>query len=97
MSRRYVGVMVTDATTADRDYTPDQLELIQAIAAYQKAYGRRFPTFTEVLEVARSLGYRKVAPPMSIAELRDSEYTNHKTPRAKIEDSRRRRRQCRST
>ena len=42
-------------------YDDDEAELIAAMARYQKANGRRFPSFSEVLAVAKSLGYRKVA------------------------------------
>jgi len=41
----------------------DAVEFARAIAAYQKATGRRFPAWSEVLEIAKSLGYRRVAPP----------------------------------
>lgn len=49
-----------DPTTCDRDYSADELEFIQAIELYKKTSGRSFPTWSEVLEVARSLGYQKV-------------------------------------
>ena len=48
-----------DPTTCDRDYSNDEMEFIQAIELYKKTSGRTFPTWSEVLEVARSLGYRK--------------------------------------
>lgn len=44
------------------DVAGDELEFLQAIEAYQRQYGRRYPTWREVLFVARCLGYRKVAP-----------------------------------
>ena len=37
----------------------DELEFINAIAAYKQAYGKPFPTWSEVLHVVKSLGYRK--------------------------------------
>jgi hypothetical protein len=43
------------------DYTADEWEFIRAVAAYQKRFRRRYPTWREVLLVARCLGYRKVA------------------------------------
>ena len=39
-----------------------------AMAAYQKRARRRFPTWREVLHVARCLGYRKVADPVPVDE-----------------------------
>ncbi|MBY0513950.1 MAG: hypothetical protein K2P78_08575 [Gemmataceae bacterium] len=43
------------------DYTDDEWEFIRAVADYQKRWRRRFPSYREVLFVARCLGYRKVA------------------------------------
>ena len=42
------------------DLTGDVLEFVLAVHAYQRRYRRRFPGWSEVLYVARSLGYRKV-------------------------------------
>jgi len=41
------------------DYTSPELELLGAIEAYKCSSGRLFPTWSEVLEVVRSLGYEK--------------------------------------
>jgi hypothetical protein len=46
----------------------EQFEFLMAIDEYKKANGRPFPTWTEVLEVIRALGYRKVAEPTELAE-----------------------------
>ncbi len=48
-----------DPTTCERDYTPDEIEFMQALDAYKRASGRMFPTCSEILEVVRSLGYVK--------------------------------------
>ena len=40
--------------------TDDQFEFIMAIDQYKRLNKRPFPTWTEVLEVIRVLGYRKV-------------------------------------
>ncbi len=48
------------------DMTSDDTEFLLAIAAYQKRFRRRYPTWREVLFVARSLGYRKVAPAAAV-------------------------------
>jgi hypothetical protein len=39
-----------------------QFEFIRAIDTYKKVNKRMYPTWTEVLEVFRQLGYRKVQP-----------------------------------
>lgn len=52
-----------DPTTCERDYRPDEVEFMKAIDDYKRRSGRAFPTWSEVLEVLRDLGYRKVAAP----------------------------------
>lgn len=44
------------------EYTADEIEFIRAMDTFMKRTGKRFPTFTEVLAVAKSLGYRKNEP-----------------------------------
>jgi hypothetical protein len=53
-----------DPTTCERDYTEDEIEFMRAMDDYKRRSGRQFPTWSEVLEVIRDLGYRKVAEPM---------------------------------
>ena len=50
-----------DPTTCERDYSDAELEFMNAIQAYKARSGRLFPTWSEVLEVARGLGYEKAA------------------------------------
>jgi hypothetical protein len=45
----------------------EQFEFIMAIDEYKRANARPFPTWTEVLEVIKALGYRKVADPQPLA------------------------------
>jgi hypothetical protein len=45
----------------------EQFQFIMAIDEYKRANSRPFPTWTEVLEVIRALGYRKVAEPQALA------------------------------
>ena len=54
--RRFV-----DPTTCERDYSQAELEFMQAIQEYKQKSGRMFPTWSEVLEVVRDLGYQKPA------------------------------------
>ena len=48
-----------DPTTCDRDYSPAELEFMLAMSQYKHKSGRMFPTWSEVLEVVRELGYEK--------------------------------------
>lgn len=57
-----------DPTTCERDYSEDEVEFMSAMDDYKRRSGRQFPTWSEVLEVVRSLGYRKVAEP-SVVEM----------------------------
>lgn len=41
-------------------YTDDQLEFLVAVDRYKRSRRRPFPTWTEVLAIVLSLGYRKV-------------------------------------
>jgi hypothetical protein len=44
----------------------EQFEFLLAIEEYKKKNTRPFPTWTEVLEVIKAMGYRKVAEPQSL-------------------------------
>jgi hypothetical protein len=48
-----------DPTTFERDYAPAELEFMQAMQEYKQWSGRKFPTWSEVLEVLQGLGYEK--------------------------------------
>lgn len=52
-----------DPTTCERDYSGAEVEFMRAMDDYKRKSGRPFPTWSEVLEVMLSLGYRKVAEP----------------------------------
>ena len=52
--RRFV-----DPTTCERDYSLAEMEFMQAMHDYKQRSGRMFPTWSEVLEVLKSLGYEK--------------------------------------
>ncbi len=53
--RRFV-----DPTTCERDYSQAELEFMLAMNDYKQKSGRMFPTWSEVLEVLRGLGYEKI-------------------------------------
>lgn len=46
----------------------EQYQFLMAIDEYKKTNERPFPTWTEVLEIIKALGYRKVAEPQSLSE-----------------------------
>ncbi len=48
------------------EMTDEQFEFIMAIDEYKKVNSRPFPTWTEVLDLMKALGYRKVAEPRDI-------------------------------
>lgn len=50
-----------DPTTCERDYNVEEIEFMRAMDEYKRDFGRPFPTWSEVLEVLKSLGYRRVA------------------------------------
>jgi hypothetical protein len=44
----------------------EQFEFLMAIDEYKRTNARPFPTWTEVLELIKALGYRKVAEPQPL-------------------------------
>ena len=55
-----------DPTTCERDYNDDETDFMKAMDRYKRDNRRPFPTWSEVLEVLRALGYRKVAEPTDL-------------------------------
>ena len=53
----------------------EQFEFLMAIDEYKRANQRPFPTWTEVLEVIRAIGYRKVADPQDLESFRKEDKT----------------------
>src|SRR5262245_61118947 len=45
--------------TCERDYTTDEIEFMRAMDEYRRKSGRQFPTWSEVLEVLKALGYKR--------------------------------------
>ena len=62
--RRGPGRRLSDDRKAaeEGEMTGEQFEFVMAIEMYKKVNKRMYPTWTEVLEVMRQLGYRKVLP-----------------------------------
>jgi len=51
----------------------EQFTFLMAIDEYKKKNSRPFPTWTEILEVIKALGYRKVAEPQSFEQSKKAE------------------------
>lgn len=58
-----------DPTTCERDYSDEEIQFMKAMDQYKRDNRRPFPTWSEVLEVLRALGYRKVAEPSAMPGL----------------------------
>ena len=57
-----------DRRSAEEGHMSDeQFDFLMAIDQYKRQNARPFPTWTEVLEVIKALGYRKVAEPQFLA------------------------------
>jgi len=52
--RRFV-----DPTTCERDYKADEIEFMAAMQEYKRTSGRTFPTWSEVLNVVKDMGYER--------------------------------------
>ena len=61
-----------DPTTCERDYSDEEIEFMKSMDQYKRENRRPFPTWSEVLEVLHSLGYRKVAEPTRLPGLSPS-------------------------
>jgi len=55
-----------DPTTCERDYNDEEIIFMKAIDQYKRDNRRPFPTWSEVLEIVRALGYRKVETPTAL-------------------------------
>src|SRR5437764_7673754 len=55
-----------DPTTCEKDYSEDEIDFMKAMDRYKRDNRRPFPTWSEVLEVLRALGYRRVAEPTAL-------------------------------
>jgi hypothetical protein len=71
--RRGPGRRRTDFTKAaeEGELTSEQFHFLSAVEAFKKSNNKMFPTWTDVLEVVRLLGYRKTMP--SELNLRNAE------------------------
>ena len=49
----------------------EQFAFIKAIDEYKRVNKRGFPTYTEILEIAKALGYRKVAQAQPLQKIKE--------------------------
>lgn len=68
--RRGPGRRLTDErkSAEEGQMSEEQFEFLMAIEQYKKKNSRPFPTWTEVLELVKALGYRKVAQPRPLGK-----------------------------
>jgi hypothetical protein len=62
--RRGPGRRLSDfvKSAEEGEMSKEQFMFLMAIDAFKRANGKSFPTWTDVLEVVRKLGYRKTMP-----------------------------------
>lgn len=77
--RRGPGVRRSEERKAaeEGEMTDEQFTFLMAIDNYKRSNQRPFPTWTEVLEVVKALGYRKVADPCSLQEMKEQQQPVH--------------------
>jgi len=73
--RRGPGRRRSDSRKAAEEghMSDEQFEFLQAIEAYKKQNSKPFPTWTEVLEVIKAMGYRRIAEPQPLEEARKNQ------------------------
>jgi len=71
--RRGPGRRLTDErkSAEEGQMSDEQFEFLMAIDEYKRKNTRPFQTWTEVLEVIKALGYRKVAEPQSLGQSKE--------------------------
>lgn len=76
--RRGPGRRLTDErkSAEQGQMSDEQFEFLMAIDEYKRQNSRPFPTWTEVLEVIKALGYRKVAEPQSLEQFKEEPESN---------------------
>ena len=71
--RRGPGIRRSEERKAaeEGEMTDEQFTFLMAIDKYKRQNNRPFPSWTEVLEVVKALGYRKVAEQQSIDSFKE--------------------------
>ncbi len=70
--RRGPGRRRTDErrSAEEGEMSDEQFEYLKAIEEYKKVNRRPFPSFTEILEIIKAMGYRKVEEAVPISTLK---------------------------
>jgi hypothetical protein len=73
--RRGPGIRRDDdrKSAEEGEMTDEQFEFVMAVDQYKRQNNRPFPTWTEVLDVIKALGYRKVAEPQDFKAAKTKE------------------------
>jgi hypothetical protein len=71
--RRGPGRRRTDErrSAEEGEMNDEQFEFIMAIEEYKRVNHKPFPSYTEILEIAKALGYRRVADPQALNSKQD--------------------------
>lgn len=77
--RRGPGRRRTDfmKSAEEGEMSQEQFLFVMAIDAFKRVNGKTFPTWTDVLEVIRKLGYRKTMPSELTLGKRAEDWTEH--------------------
>jgi len=80
--RRGPGIRLSDSRKAAEEgrMSEEQFEFLMAIDEYKRRNSRPFPTWTEVLDVVKALGYRKVAEPCALEKAGDKKEEEAQIP-----------------
>jgi len=66
------GSQKNHPATSEIDYTPEELEFMAAIREFQNASGKKFPSWSDALRVAKSIGFtREPAPAQPAPETKE--------------------------
>ncbi|MBW8035296.1 MAG: hypothetical protein FVQ79_06625 [Planctomycetes bacterium] len=73
--RRGPGVRRSEERKAAEEgqMTDEQFEFLMTVEQYKKENRKPFPTWTEILEVLKAMGYRRVAEPQSLIDMKRAE------------------------
>ena len=73
--RRGPGKRRTDdrKSAEEGQMSDEQFEFLMAIDEYKQKNARPFPTWTEILDVIKAMGYRRVAEPQSLEQFKEEE------------------------
>lgn len=69
-----------DPTTCERDYSQEEIDFMQAMDDYKRKSGRMFPTCSEILEVFKGMGYRRLTAEQLANEVCDEAEFAHDMP-----------------